>query len=176
MIILTVGAVLGAIGSVAFPMRSHAAYFWPAAALQATGGILFGWTGVFAATLFPSLSNAFTDESFVYVIGFIPINFIQSAIPLLVKKIMKISPYLRNRRELYIFIIGCTIFPNVIGALLVCGLLYFSHHVCSFNDCCITLRTWFIGNTLCSLIFGPLLLKTLGPALKDCDLVNETDS
>jgi len=171
--IFSVGTILGIIGTVSFPIGTNMSYFWPAATVQSVCGVFFGMWGVMAGALFPSFSNAMTDGTTSHIVWLIPANFIQSFIPLYIKQIFKFLPYELNRKTVYSFIFGCAILSHVLGGMLGCVSLYIMGDVHNQAEFMTTLKTWLIGNIPCSIVFGILLLKTVGPILKDCNLYYE---
>ncbi|MFH0800370.1 MAG: hypothetical protein V2A66_09365 [Pseudomonadota bacterium] len=171
LIIFSIGTILGTIGTVSFPIGTNMSYFWPAAVVQTVGGLFFGIWGVLAGTLFPSLSNALTDGSKSHVIWLIPANFIQSFIPLCVKKVIGFSPRSLDMKSIFGFIVGCAILPHVFGGFVGCGALFLLGDIPNQAEFWRTLRVWLIGNIPCSIVFGLLLVKTVAPILEDCNLL-----
>lgn len=169
-VVFILGTILGIIGTVSFPIESDMSVFWPAATIQAVGGILFGMWGVLAGTLFPSLSNFLTAGAPVHVIGLVPINFLQSYLPLLVKQTTNLKPYQFNRKTIILYIVGCVLLPNIISGILGCGVLYLFGNIATMTNYFETLAVWVIGNVPCAIVFGLLILKILVPVLKSCNL------
>jgi integral membrane sensor domain MASE1 len=63
--------------------------------------------------------------------------------------------------------------PNIIAGSLGCGILYLLGDFSTADDYFNTFYAWVIGNIPCALIFGLLILKTLTPVLKSCNLYYE---
>jgi hypothetical protein len=174
--VVLLGATLGTIGVFADPISNNLTYFWPAAALQAVSGLFFGWIGAIAALFFPTISNIMTDGGVAHVIGFIPSNFVQCFLPLAVWRFFKFSRTKLEKRTLIIFSIGCVFIPVFLGSILGCGALCVFYKMANMNDFLRLVKIWLIGNVPYALIFGLVLIKFLGPALKDCNLLFEEEN
>ncbi|MBF0107039.1 MAG: hypothetical protein HQM16_17150 [Deltaproteobacteria bacterium] len=164
-VVLVLGIILGTLGTLSFPINNNITNFWPAAALQTVSGIFFGWWGIAAGTLFPTISNALTDGTLQHVFGLLPSNLVQSALPYLIFRKFNLSMDLKKRRDIVIFCFLCATLPHVLGGVLGCVLLYIFHAISSLTICIDTMQTWWIGNIPCSIIFSFLLLKFAAPAL-----------
>ena len=174
MVVFILGTILGVLGTISSPVEANLSYFWPAETIEATAGILFGFWGAIAATLFPLLSNLLTAEYPSYhVIGLIPSCVIQSFIPLLIKKIMRFDPGELSIKTICSYSIGCVLLPNIIAGSLGCYILYLLDDCSTIDSYFNALYTWLIGNIPCALIFGLFILKTLTPILKSCNLYYE---
>jgi len=173
--IVIIGSVIGALGSATFPILKGIVPFWPAAAIQALSGILFGMTGVLAATIFPIISNSMSSNPPELVILLIPPNLIQAFFPFLVKKITKFLPYKLNKKTVILFVVFCVIVPNVLGALWVCNIKFFLVNGSPGITKLTIFFSWLKSNAIGGIIFGLLLLKTLAPALKNCGLYDNSD-
>ena len=173
--IVIIGSVIGALGSATFPILKGVVPFWPAAAIQALSGVLFGIIGSLAATVFPIISNSMSGNSFELVLLLIPPNLIQSFLPFFVKKIIKISPYELNKKNIIFFVVFCVLIPNILGALWVCNMRFFLENGPLGITKSAVFFSWLKSNVIGGIIFGLLLLKTLVPALKNCGLYDNAD-
>ncbi|MBU0505668.1 MAG: hypothetical protein ABII18_09575 [bacterium] len=174
-LIVVLGTILGTMGTISFPIGTNMSYFWPGAVIQTVSGILFGWWGVVAATLFPVFSNALTDGNFVHVFGLIPTNFVQSALPYLIFQRMNFTTSLKTTKEVTLFCFFCAGFPHFLGGILGCVTLFVFGVIANYSDFYTTLQTWWIGNIPCSIVFSLLIIKYVTPALRLSKLLYDED-
>jgi signal transduction histidine kinase/CheY-like chemotaxis protein len=176
LVILFIGTLLGVVGTVSYPIQSNLSCLWPAAVVQALGGVFFGIWGVVAGIVFPIFSNMLTDGHQTQIIGWIPANFVQSFLPYLVKKLFHFSSYKFNKKTVLCFVIGCVLISGILGGAIGCSALYFADVAITGKEIFNSFITWITGYIPIALFFGLIFLKTLGPALKDCNLLmNEDD-
>lgn len=80
-LLITIGFVVGAFGSVSFPLEFGVNFFWTGIVVQQIGSIWFGAWGVIAGAIFPFFSNAITGTPFYVSLAYLPANAIQAFLP-----------------------------------------------------------------------------------------------
>ena len=109
---MTLTATLGTI-SFSGSDGSAIASFWPAAALQIAFSIWFGLPGALAGTVGPMLGNWLVGGS---PLLFVPANALQSILPGLAFRWLKLDPRLRTLRDWAGLILICCVAGNALGA------------------------------------------------------------
>ncbi len=157
-----IGIVVGTLGSLAIPIGFVSA-FWPGQAVQAVGGVWFGWWGVLAGMFFPFISNALSGSAPIPVsAAYLPANFLQAFLAGAAFRWLKADPRLQSTRDWVIWIVVGVLLANFLGAfwgtyvLAWFGMITQSARVTA-------LLGWFFGNSIPSLIFGSILLKYVSP-------------
>ena len=79
--LILIGAIVGAFGSISFPLGFGGNFFWTGIAVQQVGSIWFGAWGVLAGVIFPFFSNALAGTPFYVSAAYIPANLVQSLLP-----------------------------------------------------------------------------------------------
>jgi len=159
-VLIGVGAVVGMTG-VSFSVGFGVTFFWPAIAIQITGGIWYGiWGGVIASAIFPIISNMVAGTPPLVSILWIPANVIQGMIGAIVFRKLKLDPRLKGFRDYLFFILFCGILANIPGAFYgpFIGKLFGLFTEKSYK---VAVLAWFIGNSTCAILFGIILLKAL---------------
>ncbi len=118
---MTLTATLGTI-SFSGPDGSAIASFWPAAALQIVFSIWFGVPGAAAGIVGPMLGNALVGGS---PLLYVPANAVQSILPGVIFRRLKLDPRLRSRRDWAGLIVLCCVLSNALGAALGVGEAHF---------------------------------------------------
>ena len=172
-IIVILGSVIGVLGSSTFLNLRAIAPFWPASAIQALSGLLFGFTGAFAGAFFPIISNIASGIPTNLVVLLVLPNLIQSFLPLIVMHVIKFTPYKFNYKTIVSFIFLCVVLPNVLSAWWVSNINFFTVTNPVANPRLMVFLLWLKSNIPSGIIFGLLLLKTLAPALKNCEFYSE---
>ena len=163
-LLIGVGAVAGAFGSLAVPLGFGVTGFWPGVAVQAVGSIWFGLWGVIAGGLFPFISNSLAGAPLYVSVAYLPSNLVQGLIPLLAFKYLRLDPRLRSAKDYVGYILFAVIINNVLGASwAVTALQYFG--LITVESVPLFFSGWTIGNGVPSLVFGIILLKALSPLI-----------
>ncbi|MEM0383941.1 MAG: hypothetical protein QXX19_07455 [Candidatus Caldarchaeum sp.] len=163
-LLIGVGAVAGAFGSLAVPLGFGVTGFWPGVAVQAVGSIWFGLWGVVAGGLFPFISNSLAGAPLYVSFAYLPSNIVQGLVPLLAFKFLKLDPRLRRARDIGGYIAFAVIINNILGATwAVTALQYFG--LITVASVPLFFSGWTIGNGVPSLVFGLILLRALSPLI-----------
>ncbi len=157
-----IGIVVGTLGSLAVPIGFVSA-FWPGQAVQAVGGVWFGWWGVLAGMFFPFISNALSGSAPIPVsAAYLPANFLQSFLAGAAFRWFKADPRLQTSRDWIIWVVVGVLLANFLGAFWGTYVLtWFGMITSSARPA--ALLGWFFGNSVPSLIFGSILLKYVSP-------------
>lgn len=73
-LLIGIGFVVGAFGSISFPLGFGVNFFWTGIVVQQVGPIWFGAWGVLAGAIFPFFSNAIAGTPFYVSLAYIPAN------------------------------------------------------------------------------------------------------
>lgn len=172
MIIVFLGYLVSALGLSAMPFLGNLTFFWPAAALQTVGAMLFQGWGVVAAVIFPFLSDlTLHGEINLY---YIPANLIQSLLPIVFAKTFNIRLDLPSKRDVVYYCLFCAFVSHLSGALVGLGLRYAFGDLHDASMFLPGVLTWTIGNVPAAILFGIPLLKILTPSLKEYRLISDT--
>ncbi len=164
-ILFSVGAALGTIGSISLPLGLGVTGFWPAVIVQVAGGIWLGALGVLVGALFPFISNTYAGAPLIVSFLYLPSNIVQGLIPYLVFRYLDLDPALRSLRSLIHFLWSGVFVNNALGALLATSMIMVSGlHI--YANPFLFARTWFLGNTIPILFIGPPTLMILSPLLE----------
>ncbi len=104
-LLIGIGFVVGAFGSISFPLGFGVNFFWTGIAVQQVGSIWFGAWGVIAGTIFPFFSNAIAGTPFYVSFAYMPANFIQAFLPAWAFRTFKADPRLISGRD-YLILLG----------------------------------------------------------------------
>ncbi|MGC8621991.1 MAG: hypothetical protein ACP5U0_08770 [Caldisphaera sp.] len=159
-LLIGIGAVTGAFGSIAVPLGYGVSGFWPGVAVQAVGSIWFGFWGILAGAIFPFISNALSGAPLYVSLAYFPANFVQGLIPFLAFKYLKIDPRLNNWVGYVAYILFAVIINDALGATWAVTVLK-ALHLITVTSAPLFFSGWLIGNGLPSLIFGIIVLKAL---------------
>src|SRR4030042_7097250 len=80
-LLIGIGFVVGAFGSISFPLGFGVNFFWTGIAVQQVGSIWFGLWGVIAGFIFPFFSNGIAGTPFYVSLAYIPANLVQGLLP-----------------------------------------------------------------------------------------------
>ncbi len=157
-----IGIVVGTLGSLAVPIGFVSA-FWPGQAVQAVGGVWFGWWGVLAGMFFPFISNALSGSAPLPVsAAYLPANFLQSFLAGAAFRWLRVDPRLQTSRDWFVWVVIGVLLANFLGAFWGTYVLtWFGMITASARPT--ALLGWFFGNSVPSLIFGSILLKYVSP-------------
>ena len=157
---MTVTATLGTI-SFSASDGSAIASFWPAAALQIAFSIWFGLPGALAGMVGPTLGNGLVGGS---PLLFLSANALQSILPGVVFRRLKLDPRLRTPRDWAGLIGICCVASNALGAGLGVSESYLRALTAGGADQAASWwgnwGRWFLGNVLPCLVLTPALFKT----------------
>ncbi|MDW8084575.1 MAG: hypothetical protein RMI49_05195 [Candidatus Caldarchaeum sp.] len=163
-LLIGVGAVAGAFGSLAVPLGFGVTGFWPGVAVQAVGSIWFGLWGVIAGGLFPFISNSLAGAPLYVSFAYLPSNIVQGLAPLLAFKFLKLDPRLKGAKDIVGYVVFAVIINNILGATwAVTALQYFG--LITVASVPLFFSGWTIGNGVPSLVFGLILLRALSPLI-----------
>ena len=98
-LLIGIGFVVGAFGSISFPLGFGVNFFWTGIAVQQVGAIWFGAWGVLAGSIFPFFSNAIAGTPFYVSAAYIPANAVQAFLPAWAFRYFKADPRLRSGRD-----------------------------------------------------------------------------
>ncbi len=164
-ILFSIGAALGTIGSVSLPIGLGVTGFWPAVIVQVAGGIWLSALGVVVGALFPFISNTYAGAPLIVSFLYLPSNIVQGLIPYLVFKKLGLDPALRSLRSLIHFLWSGVFVNNALGVILATSMIMVSG-LQLFANPYLFARTWFLGNTIPMLFIGPPTLMILSPLLE----------
>jgi hypothetical protein len=159
-LLIGIGFVVGAFGSISFPLGFGVNFFWPAIAVQQVGGIWFGAWGILAAAIFPFFSNAVAGTPFYVSLGYIPANAVQAFLPAWVFRRFKLDPRLKSGRD-FLFLIGSMIVSSIIGALWSVLVVLQGFGLLTEESLPLFIWGWAAGNIIAGLVFNFILLKAL---------------
>ena len=159
-LLIGIGFVVGAFGSISFPLGFGVNFFWTGIAVQQVGSIWFGAWGVLAGTIFPFFSNAVAGTPFYVSAAYIPANLLQAFLPAWAFRNFKADPRLRSGRD-YGILIAAMLISSAIGALWSTLVVLRSFGLLTADSVPIFIFGWFAGNVLAGLVFNVILLKAL---------------
>lgn len=159
-LLIGIGFVVGAFGSITFPLGFGVNFFWPGIAIEQVGAIWFGAWGCIAASIFPFFSNAIAGTPFYVSAAYIPSNFIQAFLPALAFRYFKLDPRLRSARD-YIILLLAMIISDAFGALWSTLVVLRSFGLLTASSIPLFIWGWFGGNLIAGIVFNFILLKAL---------------
>lgn len=163
-LLIGIGFVVGAFGSISFPLGFGVNFFWTGIAVQQVGPIWFGIWGVIAGTIFPFFSNAIAGTPFYVSAAYIPANFIQALLPAFAFRFFKADIRLNSGRD-FAILIGAMVVSSALGAMWSVLVVLRSFGLLTTNSIPLFLWGWFGGNVLAGLVFNIILLKALSPVV-----------
>lgn len=159
-LLIGIGFVVGAFGSITFPLGFGVNFFWTGIAVQQVGAIWFGAWGVIAAAIFPFFSNAIAGTPFYVSAAYIPANAVQALLPAWAFRRYKADPRLNSGRDIWILIASMVV-SSAFGALWSPLVVLRSFGLLTAESVPIFIFGWFAGNVLAGLVFNIILLKAL---------------
>jgi len=159
-LLIGIGFVVGAFGSISFPLGFGVNFFWTGIAVQQVGSIWFGIWGVIAGTIFPFFSNAIAGTPFYVSAAYIPANLFQAFLPAFAFRYFKGDIRLNRSRD-FVILIGAMVISSAVGALWSVLVVLRSFGLLTTNSVPLFLWGWFGGNVLAGLVFNIILLKAL---------------
>ena len=163
-LLIGIGFVVGAFGSISFPLGFGVNFFWTGIAVQQVGSIWFGAWGVIAGTIFPFFSNAIAGTPFYVSMAYIPANFVQCFIPAWAFRTFKADPRLTSGRD-YVILFVSMIVSSAFGALWSTLVVLRGFGLLTTDSVPLFIWGWFGGNLLAGLVFNFILLKALSPVV-----------
>ena len=159
-LLITIGFVVGAFGSVSFPLGFGVNFFWTGIVVQQIGSIWFGAWGVIAGAIFPFFSNAIADTPFYVSLAYLPANAIQAFLPAWVFRRFKLDPRMKSGKDcLYLFL--AMIVSSIIGSLWSVLVVLKGYDLLPTGSVPLYIWGWFGGNVVAGMVFNFILLKAL---------------
>jgi hypothetical protein len=159
-LLIGIGFVVGAFGSISFPLGFGVNFFWTGIAVQQVGAIWFGAWGVIAGAIFPFFSNAIAGTPFYVSLAYIPANAVQAFLPAWAFRFFKADPRLKKGRD-YLILLGAMIVSSAFGALWSPLVVLRGFGLLTTDSVPLFIWGWFGGNVLAGLVFNFILLKAL---------------
>ncbi len=159
-LLIGIGFVVGAFGSISFPLGFGVNFFWTGIAVQQVGAIWFGGWGVLAAAIFPFFSNAIAGTPFYVSLAYIPANAIQALLPAWVFRRFKLDPRMKSGRD-YLYLTLAMIVSSILGALWSVLVVLRSFGLLTTDSTPLFIWGWFGGNVVAGVVFNFILLKAL---------------
>ncbi len=159
-LLIGIGFVVGAFGSISFPLGFGVNFFWTGIAVQQVGAIWFGGWGVLAGFIFPFFSNAVAGTPFYVSAAYIPANLVQALLPAWAFRQFKADPRLKSGRD-YLILLLAMIVSSAFGALYSPLVVLQGFGLLTTDSLPIFIWGWFGGNVVAGLVFNFILLKAL---------------
>ena len=159
-LLIGIGFVVGAFGSISFPLGFGVNFFWTGIAVQQVGAIWFGGWGVIAGAIFPFFSNAIAGTPFYVSLAYIPANAVQAFLPAWAFRKFKLDPRLKSGRD-YLIFFGAMVVSSAFGALWSPLVVLRSFGLLTTESLPLFIWGWFGGNMLAGIVFNFILLKAL---------------
>ena len=159
-LLIGIGFVVGAFGSISFPLGFGVNFFWTGIAVQQVGAIWFGMWGCIAGAIFPFFSNAIAGTPFYVSIAYIPANFVQAFVPAWVFRKFKLDPRLKSGRD-YLYLFLAMIVSSAFGALWSPLVVLKGFGLLTTDSLPLFIWGWFGGNVAAGIVFNFVLMKAL---------------
>jgi hypothetical protein len=159
-LLIGIGFVVGAFGSISFPLGFGVNFFWTGIAVQQVGSIWFGGWGVIAGAIFPFFSNAIAGTPFYVSLAYIPANAVQAFLPAWAFRRFKADPRMKSARD-YLILLASMVVSSAFGALWSPLVVLRSFGLLTAESVPLFIWGWFGGNLLAGLVFNFILLKAL---------------
>jgi len=159
-LLIGIGFVDGAFGSISFPLGFGVNFFWTGIVAQQVGSIWFGGWGVLAAAIFPFFSNAIAGTPFYISLAYIPANAIQAFLPAWVFRKFKLDPRLKSTKD-YLGLLVAMIVSSALGALYSVLVVLKGFGLLTTDSVPLFIWGWFGGNVVAGVVFNFILLKAL---------------
>jgi hypothetical protein len=159
-LLIGIGFVVGAFGSISFPLGFGVNFFWTGIAVQNVGAIWFGAWGVIAAFIFPFFSNGIAGTPFYVSAAYIPANLFQALAPAWAFRFFKADPRLKGVRDYVILLVAITV-SNICGALYSPLVVLKGFGLLTAESVPIFIWGWFGGNEVAGIILNIILMKAL---------------
>ncbi|MGB9521440.1 MAG: hypothetical protein ACPL6F_01665 [Anaerolineales bacterium] len=159
-LLIGIGFVVGAFGSISFPLGFGVNFFWTGIAVQQVGSIWFGMWGVIAGFIFPFFSNAIAGTPFYVSLAYIPANLVQGLLPAWAFRYFKADPRLKSGRD-YLILFLSMIVSSAFGALYSPLVVLKGFGLLTTESVPLFIWGWFGGNVVAGIVFNFILLKAL---------------
>jgi hypothetical protein len=159
-LLIGIGFVVGAFGSISFPLGFGVNFFWTGIAVQQVGAIWFGAWGVLAGAIFPFFSNAVAGTPFYVSLAYVPANAVQAFLPAWAFRFFKADPRLKTGRDYWI-LLAAMILSSAFGALWSTLVVLRGFGLLTTDSLPLFILGWFGGNVVAGLVFNFILLKAL---------------
>jgi len=159
-LLIGIGFVVGAFGSISFPLGFGVNFFWTGIAVQQVGSIWFGLWGVIAGFIFPFFSNGIAGTPFYVSLAYIPANLVQGLLPAWAFRFFKADPRLKKGRD-YLILLISMIVSSAFGALYSPLVVLKGFGLLTAESVPLFIWGWFGGNVVAGLVFNFILLKVL---------------
>ncbi|KPL07420.1 hypothetical protein AMJ86_04520 [bacterium SM23_57] len=163
-LLIGIGFVVGAFGSISFPLGFGVNFFWTGIAVQQVGPVWFGGWGVLAGAIFPFFSNAISGTPFYVSLAYVPANAVQAFLPAWVFRRFKLDPRLRSGRD-YGYLFLAMIVSSAFGALWSPLVVLKGFGLLTADSVPLFIWGWFGGNVVAGVVFNFILLKALSPVV-----------
>jgi len=163
-LLIGIGFVVGAFGSISFPLGFGVNFFWTGIVVQQVGPIWFGAWGVIAGAVFPFFSNAIAGTPFYVSIAYIPANAVQAFLPAWIFRKFKCDPRLKKASD-YGFLLVGMIISSAFGALWSTMVVLRGFGLLTAESTSLFVWGWFGGNVVAGVVFNFILLKALSPVV-----------
>jgi hypothetical protein len=163
-LLIGIGFVVGAFGSISFPLGFGVNFFWTGIAVQQVGPVWFGGWGVLAGAIFPFFSNAIAGTPFYVSLAYVPANAVQAFLPAWVFRRFKLDPRLRSGRD-YGYLFLAMIVSSAFGALWSPLVVLKGFGLLTADSVPLFIWGWFGGNVVAGVVFNFILLKALSPVV-----------
>ena len=161
-LLITTGFIVGAFGSISFPLGYGVNLFWTGIVVQQIGSIWFGAWGVIAGAIFPFFSNSIAGTPFYVSLAYLPANAIQSFLPAWVFRRFKLDPRMKSGKDgLFLFL--AMVVSSIIGALWSVLVVLKGFDLLPPGSVPLFIWGWFGGNVVAGTVFNFILLKALSP-------------
>ncbi|MBN2556591.1 MAG: hypothetical protein JXA97_11675 [Anaerolineales bacterium] len=163
-LLVGIGFIVGAFGSISFPLGFGVNYFWTGIAVQQVGSIWFGGWGILAGMIFPVLSNGIAGTPLLVAAAYIPANAIQALLPAWAFRKYKGDPRLNSLRD-YTILLAAMIISSAIGAVYSPLVVLRGFDLIPNETLPLYIWGWFGGNVVAGLALNFALLKALSPVV-----------
>lgn len=157
-VLIVIGFIVGAFGSISFPLDYGVNYFWTGIVVQQVGGIWFGAWGVIAGTIFPFFSNAVSNTPLLISLSYAPANFIQSFLPAWLFRKLRLNPALESGLD-YFYLFLVMVVSNLIGALWSVVVVLNGFDLLGSGSMIRYIWGWIGGNMVAGIVFNFIILK-----------------
>ncbi len=159
-LLIGIGFVVGAFGSISFPLGFGVNFFWTGIAVQQIGPIWFGGWGIIAGVIFPFFSNAIAGTPFYVSLAYIPANFVQAFLPAFAMKKLNCDPRLKKGRD-YLVLFVAMVVSSAFGAIYSPLVVLKGFGLLTVESLPLFMWGWFGGNVVAGVVFNFVLLKAL---------------
>lgn len=159
-LLIGIGFVVGAFGSISFPLGFGVNFFWTGIAVQQVGAIWFGGWGVIAGAIFPFFSNAIAGTPFYVSLAYIPANAVQAFLPAWAFRRFKLDPRMKSGRD-YLILLAAMVVSSAFGAIWSPLVVLQGFGLLTAESIPLFVWGWFGGNMVAGIVFNFILLKAL---------------